>query len=540
MSQTKAKIKLPKDIFKKYPSEVILEASKIIDKYVLEKSKTMSDKKRDLANFKTFVNTYFSHYLTVPFGKIQNEIISDIEKLRDRKNRLPIRESLAAPRGYAKSSLVTLMGVIWLILNKEHFFIIILSSTKNTAQGFLQAIIDETEQNEKLLDDYPELMPAKDFKNQTVAWRDSEIVFANGVRIMALGWLNSVRGLRKKNKRPDLIIGDDPDEEKDVASETRMVRKYRWFDRAVLRLGGIIGVDVFICYTTIAQNCVGEYIYNDEHKYSDWTRKKFKAIEIDSKGSEYSTWQEAYSIEDLQKEREEDPLGFSTERQNEAVSEIDQKFKGIIQTYEYSSIQSWQGYRLVLAVDLSLGKTEKSDFSAIIGVAMTPEGKYLQIYESIERRPPSKIGQDIIAALQLYDYSICGIEGNGNQEHFQYGFNMFLEEYNRNTPKKINTPIETINNSGDKIKRIEASLQPLVQSGWLKLRDDSQMLFKQLNDFPYSKKDGPDALSMCIELFPLIDKDKKTVVVSQSKPVTSNKFDWNRFNQDRVTRMTRK
>ena len=83
------------------------------------------------------------------------------------------------------------MGVIWLILNKEHFFIIILSSTKNTAQGFLQAIIDETEQNEKLLDDYPELMPAKDFKNQTVAWRDSEIVFANGVRIMALGWLNS-------------------------------------------------------------------------------------------------------------------------------------------------------------------------------------------------------------------------------------------------------------------------------------------------------------------------------------------------------------
>ena len=80
MSQTKAKIKLPKDIFKKYPSEVILEASKIIDKYVLEKSKTMSDKKRDLANFKTFVNTYFSHYLTVPFGKIQNEIISDIEK----------------------------------------------------------------------------------------------------------------------------------------------------------------------------------------------------------------------------------------------------------------------------------------------------------------------------------------------------------------------------------------------------------------------------------------------------------------------------
>lgn len=540
MSQTKAKIKLPKDIFKKYPSEVILEASKIIDKYVLKKNKTMSDKKRDLANFKTFVNTYFSHYLTVPFGKVQNEIISDIEKLRDRKNRLPIRESLAAPRGYAKSSLVTLMGVIWLILNKEHFFIIILSSTKNTAQGFLQAIIDETEQNEKLLDDYPELMPAKDFKNQTVAWRDSEIVFANGVRIMALGWLNSVRGLRKKNKRPDLIIGDDPDEEKDVASETRMVRKYRWFDRAVLRLGGIIGVDVFICYTTIAQNCVGEYIYKDEKKYSSWTRKKFKAIEVDSQGKEYSTWQEGYSIEDLQKEREEDPLGFATERQNDPLSELGQKFYGRIQTYDFSSIQSLSGYRLALGVDLSLGKNEHSDFSAIIGVALTPEGKFLQIYESIERRPPSKIAHDIISALTVFEYDICGIEGNGNQLHFRFGFDSLLEEYNKANLKKILTTILDINNSGDKIKRIEATLEPKVQSGQLKLRNDSQILYRQLDQFPYLKKDGPDALEMAVSMFRDIDKDKKVVTVSQSKPVTSNKFDWNRFNQDRVTRMTRK
>ena len=33
---------------------------------------------------------------------------------------------------------------------------------------------------------------------------------------------------------------------------------------------------------------------------------------------------------------------------------------------------------------------------------------------------------------------------------------------------------------------------------------------------------------------------KPKATVSQSKPVASNKFDWNRFNQDRVTRMTRK
>ena len=532
---------ITKDIFKKYPISVIKEALKIVDAYLEQKKNQSLIKREQIDSLEDFIYKYFAHYIKVDFGQIQKEIIKDISLLRGRQNRKPIRESIAAPRGYAKSTLVTLIAVIWLILNKEHFFIIILSSNKSTAQGFLQIIIDEIEQNDKLINDYPELLPAKDFKNQTVAWRDSEIVMKNGVRVMAFGWLNSIRGLRKKNIRPDLVICDDPDEEKDVASETKMNRKYRWFDRAVLKLGGIIGIDVIVCYTTISINCIGEYIYKDNIKYSDWIKKKFKAIEVDENKKEYSTWEDAYPLEVLAKERDEDPLGFATERQNEPLSEIDQQFKGFIKLYDFTDYTQFDGMRKVLAIDLSLGKNEKSDYSAIVGCCLLNEGRYREIYSDIQRRSSEQIVYDIIKALLVFDYGLCGVESTGGQEHFIFGLVQMIKEYNKNNTKKITTPIIPIKTSGDKIKRITASLLTYVKTGWLQLRKDSIMLYDQLDNFPYKKLDGPDALSMCIDVFGEWDKNIiKPPAISKFKASAPRTFDVEQLHKNRMDRWTKK
>lgn len=491
-------------------SELLRRLPSITERIKLERQKIIETRKA-IPDLKSFANTYFKHYIESPFGIIQDHLIEAVERLTDRKNRsYPIRQSIAAPRGFAKSSIVTLMGVLWLVLRKDHHFVVILSSSKTTAMGFLQSIIDEIEQNDLLIETFPELLPAIDFKSQTVAWRDSEIVFKNGVRIMALGWLNSVRGLRKKSARPDLIIADDPDEDKDVNSENRMNRKYKWFDRAILNLGGKKPVDVFVCYTTINEICVGEHIFTNYLKYADWIRHKYRAIEIDETGQEISTWQDAYPIERLKQMREEDPLGFATERQNEPLPEIDQPFKGQITTYNYTGTIP-TGTK-TLAIDLSLGKTEDSDYSAIIGTVCSVEGKYLEIYSSIERRPPIKIMNDIIYALQVIKYDIVGIETTGNQEHFLESFKVFLADWNgKNQTSKIVCPVIGISNTGDKIKRIKSVLQVLVSSKWLLLRQDSELLIKQLNNFPHDKKDGPDALEMSVSLHTVVSGSKIVV-----------------------------
>ncbi|TXI99671.1 MAG: hypothetical protein E6Q35_02300 [Chryseobacterium cucumeris] len=515
-------------MFKDLSDDDVLEIVNQVEKQITEKQAAKAaGKHSQLTDFRTFINTYFSHYITAEFGLCQNQLIRDIESFRNRRKRTPARKTRAMPRGFGKSSIVSLFGVLWLVLNQEHRFVIILSSSKSTAMQFLQAIIDEIEQNDLLIQDYPELLPAKDFKGQTVAWRDAEIVFTNGVRIMALGWLNSVRGLRKKNHRPDLIICDDPDEEKDINSETRMERKYRWFDRAVLRLGGILGVDVFVNYTTISENCIGEYIYKNNQKYSDWDRQKFKAIETGRNGIEYSTWPEGAPIEQLQAEREADPLGFATEKQNEPLPEANQRFKGKIQVYTYPPTENWTGWKLALGVDLSLGKNESSDYSAIIGLAMSPEGRFYQVYEDVQRRLPDQIERDILSALlNGLPWSVCGIEVTANQSYFlgestNSGFRKTIAQYNRTAERKILTPLVEVQSTGDKVVRITSRLQSQVANGMLKLRDDSILLYKQLNEFPHGFRDAPDALDFAFQCLVNANEVRVSAQVKVSNPVRS-------------------
>ena len=123
------------------------------------------------------------------------------------------------------------------------------------AEGFLRKISDETEGNELLLEDFPELEPGKDSNGTTIAWNDRHLVFTGGFAVLAKGFGNKIRGLRYKNYRPDAIVIDDPDEYSDVESQTTMQRRYRWLERSALKTGSVLsGLDVIIVYTTIAEN----------------------------------------------------------------------------------------------------------------------------------------------------------------------------------------------------------------------------------------------------------------------------------------------
>jgi len=333
-------------------------------------------------------------------------------------------------------------------------------------------------------------------------------VFVGGFRVIAKGWGNAIRGKRHKNIRPDALLLDDPDEEKDVASDTTMTRKYRWLERAALKLGQVWGIDAILSYTTIAPNCVGEYVYNSE-RYKDWIKHKYKAIITDENGVERSAWPSGAPLETLQKEREEDPITFAQERQNDPLAEIGQKFKGFIQTWEFERPQDWTGWTLALAVDLSLGKKERSDYSAIVGLGLSPQGKFFELFSDIERRRPDQIQKDLIKAIKAFPWNKVGIETNGGQEYFLDGFKKHVEEYNELCANGVDgltradmilIPIEGINNSGDKIKRIEGALQTLIESGLMLLRAGKTLLFEMLNEFPYKKLDGPDALEMAHRL----------------------------------------
>lgn len=500
---------------KRYPAKV----AEIYLKRFLEKQKAQSGegnpatlrRVKAIESFRVFLNTYFAHYFSTEFGEQQLELIEDIQAFAGKKGRGPMKIIRALSRGFGKSTILSLCGVMWLVLRRDWHFVIMVSASLTQAKGFLQKIVDECEDNELLVSDFPELRPAKDQKGQNVAWNDLDIVFRGGARIIAKGFLNAIRGTRYRQYRPDALIVDDPDEEKDVESDSRMQKKYRWFDRAALKLGAQWGIDVVLSYTTLSPNCVGEVIYNDTKKYWDWNRKKFSAIGTRSDGSEYSTWEAGAPLSMLVKEREVDPISFARERQNVILAEIDQKFKGRIQTYEFVRPESIEGWTLGLAVDLSLGKTQRSDYSAIVGVGLSPQGKFYELYSDIARRPPDQIQIDLVKALRAFPWTVAGVETSGGQEYFLDAFKRHLEDWNELcvnpnngqglTPgDRIIVPMVGIPNTGDKIKRIEGALQTIIATGLMLLRSDSHLLFEMLNEFPYKKLDGPDALEMAHRL----------------------------------------
>lgn len=457
--------------------------------------------------FDFFLRHYFAHYFTCEFGDQQRELIRLVQSYRGKAGRAPLRSSVALSRGFGKSTILSLCGLLWLVLTRTWIFPVLISSNLDAAKEFLQKVIDETEDNPLLTADFPELQPARDRKNQFVSWRDTDIVFACGARVLAKGFLNAIRGKRYRNFRPDALVIDDPDEERDVVSESTMRRKYRWLERAALRLGTAWGIDVFLAYTTISPNCIGEYVFT-EPKYSTWTRRKYRALEVDSDGNEYSTWEAGAPLKTLLLERDGDgtdanpgdPLGFSQERQNETVAEADQKFKGLIRTYDFEPPRDWSGWRLAICVDLSLGRNQRSDYSAIVGVGRDPAGVVYELFSDIARRRPDVIMADYYRALLLFPWQVAGVGEGPNEEYFTLNFRKYVQEQNRTRENKVTCPVVGVPNIGDKDTRIIGSLQYPIAAGHLILRKDSRMLYQQLDVYPYGYKDGPDALEMAHSL----------------------------------------
>ena len=369
------------------------------------------------------------------------------------------------------------------------------------AEGFLRKISDETEGNERLVEDFPELEAGKDSNGTTIAWNDRHLVFTGGFAVLAKGFGNKIRGLRYKNYRPDAIVIDDPDEYSDVESQTTMQRRYRWLERSALKTGSVLaGLDVIIIYTTIAENCIGEYIYkNRENKFSHFDRKKYKALETLPDGTECSLWEAGAPTELLLEERETDPLSFASERQNEPLPEAGQCFRGLVQTYDFER-PNFTGWRLALGVDESLGRNEKSNPSAIIGVGLSPDGVIYELLSSIKIRRPDQIIQDLLGILSVCPWERCGIDTSGNQEHFLDRVQDAILAHNQKNVSKIIVPLVGLKDSLNKKTRIETALQPLVAGGLIKVRSDSKKLKEQIEQFPYGKIDGPDALEYAVRL----------------------------------------
>lgn len=108
-----------------------------------------------VSGYEYFVQNYFPHYVRSPHKSQLHEYLFKTlpALLRNPNNTL---EADAAPRGEAKSTMVTQLFSLWCIVTGQKHYIVIVMDSIDQAYPMLEAIKAELEFNPRLKTDFPE------------------------------------------------------------------------------------------------------------------------------------------------------------------------------------------------------------------------------------------------------------------------------------------------------------------------------------------------------------------------------------------------
>lgn len=481
-----------------------------VDGFAPDPAARLKRRERAFKDYEFFARTYFPHYVKHDNAALHNYLYKRFPEIVD--NGIGDHEAIAAPRGNAKSTIVTQIGVIWCLVTGRKKYPVIVMDALDQALPMLEAIKAELEFNPRLMMDFPEAT------GQGRVWQVGTIVTANDAKVQVFGSGKRMRGLRHGPHRPDLVIGDDLENDENVRSPEQRDKLESWLKKTVLSLGAADdSMDVVIIGTILHYDSVLNRLINNPL----WKSRKFRAIiEWPHNMSLWDKWEEillndgeeaalafyderkaamiegatvswpsAQPLYKLMFKRARDGrAAFDSEQQNDPVSGDDAPFANSIQFW-VNRLLEW---RFFGACDPSLGKKGASrDPSALLVGGFNRHTGILDVVEAlIKKRVPDKIIEDIIELQRQYKCVLWGVETVQFQEFLK------TELVKRSAQRGIPVPATGIKPIDDKILRIE-SVQPHMANGLIRLHPSQNTLIDQLRHFPKADHDdGPDALQM--------------------------------------------
>ncbi len=475
-----------------------------------------------------FARIYFDHVFPFPFCSFHHALFEDLSV--DSPNKRMVR---IAPRGHGKSTLVSLVYVIWCLVFQKKLSILLIGSNQSLANDKLQDIITELEGNDLLREDFPVTTPKRDRKNQYTKYTDSHVVFHKNIQLIARGMGTAIRGIKP---RPDLIIIDDPEKDADLTSSSTRDKHKRWFDQVIRYLGGpgktldIIAIDTLKHYDSLIH-----YLFTKP----GWDAKKYSAVVDDQthqvlwdavycyhvddltpwerehfhlRGSdEYATIRQPFygSLEHTHPQKmilglaEENADAFRQEFLSQPVLHHQMPLrKELWRTFIFTKELIHELPYKLAAIDLSMGK-EGGDYQALCVLGATQKDYYLLDAALLRldlvkhhHNEESLVNQCILFIKQ-YQLRTFVVEDNGAQALFINTLRRALAQ------EQIECYVRGFRASGDKHERIQSILGLVVQRGSFYIRDDYSQKYPQfLQQFEYFPKadhdDAPDVTTMAI------------------------------------------
>jgi predicted phage terminase large subunit-like protein len=480
-----------------------------------------------------FAKTYFPHYIRSESSAMHRYLYRKaLEKVtKSWETKEGTRMADAAPRGNAKSTIVSLILPIWSAAFGFKSFIVLVSDTASQAEDFLTFIKLELEENPRLAQDFPELV------GEGRRWKAMDIILNNGVRIRGLGSGQKPRGMRWRQQRPDLVIFDDIENDEHVLTPEQRKKLSRWFFKAMLKIG-LKDCDYWLIGTILHYDS----LLNNLLQRPGWHGRKWQAvIQWADNQSLWDKWVKIYTeSSDDSEEAEENALAFfqehkeemlkgskvlwaaqedyyslmklrltdgeasfDSEKQNEPLNPEDALFReDWFMFYDEDEVDGLEQLPLYGVVDPSLGKKAKgTDPSAILAGKRKGRVLYVDIAD-ITKRHPDKIITDILDYHERLNFQVFGCEAI----QFQDFLADQIEKEARD--RNITLNVHKIQNSTDKYMRVQR-LQPGIKNGWIRFKKSQITLVNQLKYFPMADHDdGPDALEMLDRLIESVKPSK--------------------------------
>jgi len=426
-------------------------------------------------DFRFFAYTYFPHHIRGDSSLFQSHFCDRYPKLLRQVG--GVREWWVAPRGEAKSSLLTKVGPVWCVVQglleraeiRQEInwqgdtppfidYIVLLGAETKLPAKLIEVIKTELSYNAALSLDFPEVV------GKTSVWKIGDMVSQTNVKIESFGAEQAIRGTFHGASRPKLLLGDDLITDAEAKSPTERENRWNWLEKSIDYLGPPDGSVKYLGVGTVlhkddpisrAKRTIGHLVHHfkaietfpdamelweqceelmlnddkqvelklagrgDVAKESDLPSFKFyKKHKKEMDRGAVVSWPSVRGLYNLMRARAKSRKAFATEMQGEARTDDEKIFTDI-----HFWVQRFNHCIKYGACDPSMGKGESSDPSSILIGDYDQNTNILYVIEAvIKRRLPSKLSSDLIAFQREFNCMAWGFENNNAYEHMRQSF----------------------------------------------------------------------------------------------------------------------
>jgi predicted phage terminase large subunit-like protein len=333
--------------------------------------------------------------------------------------------------------------------------------------------------------------------NTANRWTHTDIVLANGTRIIAVGTGQRVRGFIEGDTRPNLIIVDDFESELNAYTPEARAKNRKWMTEAVIpslsdegkiaMIGTVISEDCFLYWAkeSSAWNVLWYSIWNDKEE-SIWP-ERFPKERILGIKDEFS------SVGNIN--------GFYQEYMNIAQSPDDAPFQPDwikLHSYEYKRIdgqnviikneglenEKIKPVELYTGVDPASSLSARADFFVIATIAIDSENnKYvIDIYR--DKISPAEQPQKIIDVYKKFKPRRVKVETVGYQEALRTAVREIMREEQIYIPG-LEAGVKPRNSKSERL----LSLVPLFAKGTFYFKPEHMIAQQEFLSYPKGKHD---------------------------------------------------